>query len=678
MFKWFRNLTSMFAVFLIILLPACQQSPVPADEAATELSGNWRETELILPGYDKPQKVIYEIVGDEAIFEGDIILGKVDAQGNLIKSDLSSQGIVRDGGRWPGGMIPFVINSNVTDSGRTHIMEAIDHWEEKTPINFVTKTASHSNYVEFVRGDSAGACSSYVGRKGGKQEIKLTSSGDCSRGALIHEIGHAVGLYHEQSREDRDSHVTIMWDNIEDGREHNFNKRVSGATDIDAYDYGSIMHYGAFSFCKRNSSGSCVGPTIVTIPAGIAIGQRNGLSRGDIYTVLTIYPIVKHPRVVEDVTGDGKKDIVAFGNDGVYVSISTGSGFTAPSRWLANYSHNNGLWRTEKHVRLLGDVNADGKADIVGFGDRGVFVSLSTGSSFSAARFLIAELGYNQSWRTEKHLRFLADINGDGKQDIVGFGDAGVWAALSTSTTTAPSFTPASFVRADYGYNAGGWRTEKNPRMLADVNGDKKLDIVGFANDGVYVSLSTSTATVPGFTVPSRWIADFTLDTFGWQVDKHPRFLANADSDLQGKQDIFGFGDDGVWGSLSTGARFTPAGFWVADFGFNQGWRVEKHPRLLGLVDDHPNSDIVGFGDAGVYVSLSQGGPVSFVIPDFGYETGWRVDKNPRFLARINADGRDDIVGFGDDGVWLSLSTGSGFTRASFVLARYGYNDGWR
>lgn len=668
MFNGFRNATLLIVLSLLLILSACQQPPAPS-ASETDLPSGWYEAEVLLPGFDKPQKVVYEIIDGEAIFEGDIILGKVDAQGNLIQSDFAAQGIVKDSGRWPGGIIPFVINANVTASGRTHITEAIAHWEEKTPINFVERT-SQSNYVEFIRGSSAGACSSSVGRTGGRQEIKLTSSGDCSRGALIHEIGHAVGLYHEQSREDRDSHVTIMWANIESGREHNFNKHVSGATDVAAYDFGSIMHYGAFSFCKKDSSGNCLGPTIVTKPAGISIGQRTGLSQGDITTILTIYPLVKHPRFVEDVNGDGKKDVVAFGNDGVYVSLSTGSSFTAPSRWVANYSHNNGRWNVAKHLRLLGDINGDGKKDVVGFGDAGVYVSLSTGSSFGQASFVLAEFGYDQGWRIESHPRFLADINGDGKQDIVGFGDDGVWVALSTGS----GFSPASFVLAEFGFNQG-WRVGSHPRFLADINGDGKQDVVGFGDDGTWAALSIGSS----FGRANFVLADFGVNQ-GWRVEKHPRFLADVNGD--GRQDIVGFGDAGVYRALSNSdGFFGQATFVIANFGYDSGWRVEKHPRFLADVNADGRQDVVGFGDAGVWTALSTGsgfGQASFVLAEFGYDQAWRIDKNPRFLADMSGDGKQDIVAFGDAGVWRALSAGSSFSQANFVLAKYGYNDGWR
>ena len=150
-----------------------------------------------------------------------------------------------------------------------------------------------------------------------------------------------------------------------------------------------------------------------------------------------------------DLNGDGRADIIGFGDAGVYSAISNGDGtFAAATFILADMGYDDG-WRIEKHPRFAADVTGDGKADLVGFGDDGVWVSV-TGES--GATLVLDGFCYNQGWRVPLHPRYLADLNGDGKADIIGFGDAGVWIALSNGDGT---FQAASFVLADFGYHAG-------------------------------------------------------------------------------------------------------------------------------------------------------------------------------------------------------------------------------
>src|SRR5262249_33488500 len=197
----------------------------------------------------------------------------------------------------------------------------------------------------------------------------------------------------------------------------------------------------------------------------------------------------------------------------VWVGISTGKSFTT-AFVLADFGYNSG-WRVSKHVRATGDINGDKLEDVVGFGDAGVYRALSTASGFGPATFVVADFGYDQGWRVDRHVRLLADVNGDGRKDIVAFGNDGVWLSLATP---GGFFTPPAFVVAGFGENQG-WTLDKHIRTTADVNGDGKQDIVGFGDDGVWVALSTGN----GFSTPQFVLAGFAYFAGGWQVDRHPR-----------------------------------------------------------------------------------------------------------------------------------------------------------
>src|SRR5262249_58717895 len=125
--------------------------------------------------------------------------------------------------------------------------------------------------VRFRKSEVDAACSSSVGMVGGQQFVNVTTS--CSTGNAIHELGHAWGLLHEQERSDRDTYVTVLYDNIDKRYQSNFDQ---GTADVNGgyYDYDSIMHYPATGFSRNFRD------TIATGPPGIPIGQGAGLSAG--------------------------------------------------------------------------------------------------------------------------------------------------------------------------------------------------------------------------------------------------------------------------------------------------------------------------------------------------------------------------------------------------------------
>lgn len=263
-----------------------------------------------------------------AVFEGDIVLGKTaDLLEATRKADLLGAAAFPQGkgaglgsatGRWPRGAsglfeMPYVIETDPEN----RVPPTIESFNQLMAGMFrAVPRTTETDYVAFNLTVSTGgvSCSSSIGRIGGRQGINGHQS--CSVGVLLHEIGHALGLWHEQQRVDYPRWVTVDLAGVDPSFASNY-RGVSNQRDIGHYDYASIMHYQATAFSK---TGAVV---MDSVPPGIGFGQRAGYSRGDIDALKRLYGLFD-TSIVVDTFPSGLRVIV----DGT--SVTTPATFSWP------------------------------------------------------------------------------------------------------------------------------------------------------------------------------------------------------------------------------------------------------------------------------------------------------------------------------------------------------------
>ena len=236
------------------------------------------------------EQIPYDIIDGMAIIEGDIILGShrdVQASGieplTLTPAANRSSITAISSRHWPGGIVPFTLRAGTSSAAADAISDAIDEWESKTSVRFVQRT-NETNYVEFVGTGNGNTCSSLLGRNGGRQPINYSGTG---RGCLVHEIGHAMGLNHEQNRSDRDQFVSIDFTNVAGNIQSQF-RIASNSADVGPYDFGSVMHYGPFTFALSGSR-----PVLRALDPGIPLsaigGNASTLTPTDVLGIEAVY-----------------------------------------------------------------------------------------------------------------------------------------------------------------------------------------------------------------------------------------------------------------------------------------------------------------------------------------------------------------------------------------------------
>jgi hypothetical protein len=282
--------------------------------------------DILLPGHQFVSTIRYDTDRGQAIFQGDIDLGPVDmlnyvpTNGHIVSTYTQPEDddgigvitqplvvIVGREYRWPGGVVPYTIDANVTTALNSQIQIALNEWNNNTNVSFIARS-NEGDYVRFIQDGALPGNQGYskVGRRGGQQDVNLSAG--ASSGVVIHEMGHVVGIWHEQSRHDRDSFVEILWDNIEGSKKNNFDKHVEAGIAIGPYDFGSIMHYRSNTFGQIDPLTGNRLETIRSRIPGSTISPGSTLSALDIQGVNQLYPVnncSRTPLLFEDVNQVG-------------------------------------------------------------------------------------------------------------------------------------------------------------------------------------------------------------------------------------------------------------------------------------------------------------------------------------------------------------------------------------
>ncbi len=196
-------------------------------------------------------------------------------------SEKNQVGLARGVRKWTNNTVVYR-TEGLSQSVMNELQKSMDEWENKTNIRFKERT-NESTYVTISsNGRSCNCGVATLGANGSRGFIRLGAK--TTAVVIIHEIGHTLGYIHEQNRLDRDDHIIINFENIQQGAEDQFFKSRTATLVTRDFDINSTMMYGSYTFSKNGR------PTITDLNGNVLPRRGAEISALDIEGTNSIYP----------------------------------------------------------------------------------------------------------------------------------------------------------------------------------------------------------------------------------------------------------------------------------------------------------------------------------------------------------------------------------------------------
>jgi peptidoglycan/xylan/chitin deacetylase (PgdA/CDA1 family) len=314
--------------------------------------------------------------------------------------------------------------------------------------------------------------------------------------------------------------------------------------------YGSIRLADVGGDSRADVCGRGIAGIYCAIASGDGFGGATLWTTGSQYSDADGWLPEKYGTTIMygNVNGLGKRDVCGRGSDGIYCALSDGTGhFTNRTRWTTEFADLQGWDVNESYYGSLrlADLNGDGKADLCGRGAAGIRCALSNGSGFDLSTQWSTDFG-DGDWLPAKYGATiqLGDINADGRADVCGRGPLGISCALAK--TFGSGFHPAT-LWSQWGAFSDADRWDASPSRyrsisLGRVDSDGRADICGRTETGLVCAYSSGSK----FTRYVHVKNDYFTDSLDWGQVQYGSTLQMGDMSGDGRADLCGRGFLGI------------------------------------------------------------------------------------------------------------------------------------